>query len=170
MRKLKKVAITAVSPALKERVLRAKSNNPVKLFGRVLTRKGVKPLIIVKKSRFSHKDMSDGKIVVASGTRRVGKLDFVEGYAGENRTYFSVKNLVVKKEYENQGIATQMLLEVIVAAKKKKSRYVLLDAEINNLRAIKLYKKLGFVAYDKYVGHIKGSRRQRRLLKMKLDL
>ncbi len=58
-----------------------------------------------------------------------------------------ISNVVVKKEFQNRGIATQMISELL---KKGKEIYQIeaftLEVRVKNQYAIRLYQKFGFVS------------------------
>ena len=56
----------------------------------------------------------------------------------------NVMNIVVKKDFRNQGIGTLLLEKLIQLAKEKKSTSITLEVNEENYPAIHLYKKLGF--------------------------
>ena len=66
----------------------------------------------------------------------VGYVDITHKYE-ENEPY----DVFVKEEYRNMGIATDMLSYAIELDKNKR---IMLLVDIDNEKAIRLYKKIGF--------------------------
>lgn len=58
-----------------------------------------------------------------------------------------IEEVVVYEGYQNQGVATQILREVIKVAKKRKMNYLKLNTNVKNISNY-LYQKLGFVRKD----------------------
>ncbi len=58
--------------------------------------------------------------------------------------------LAVKKEYQGQGIATQLTIDLIEILRKRGVKNVKLTVDPANLSAIGLYRKLGFYPVDEY--------------------
>lgn len=57
--------------------------------------------------------------------------------------------IAIDKSQRGKGMGTEILNIIIEAARKKRFKRVVLDAEFNNKGAIKLYKSLGFEIFDK---------------------
>jgi ribosomal protein S18 acetylase RimI-like enzyme len=57
--------------------------------------------------------------------------------------------IAIDKSQRGKGMGTEILNIIIEAARKKRFKRVVLDAEFNNKEAIKLYKSLGFEIFDK---------------------
>ncbi|WP_225369326.1 GNAT family N-acetyltransferase [Methanobrevibacter arboriphilus] len=57
--------------------------------------------------------------------------------------------IAIDKSQRGNGMGTEILSIIIEAARKKRFKRVVLDAEFNNKGAIKLYKSLGFEIFDK---------------------
>ncbi len=55
-----------------------------------------------------------------------------------------INNIAVKKDYRNQKIGTFILEELIKIAKEKNKEEMTLEVNVNNIYAIKLYKKYNF--------------------------
>ncbi len=55
-----------------------------------------------------------------------------------------IMNIVVKKDFRNQGIATQLLKNLILLAKEKNQTTIMLEVMEENYPAIHLYKKFRF--------------------------
>ncbi|MCR4874187.1 MAG: ribosomal protein S18-alanine N-acetyltransferase [Clostridia bacterium] len=61
---------------------------------------------------------------------------FDEGY---------INNIAVKREYQSKGFGTKLFEDLIERAQKFEVNALTLEVETDNERAIKLYKKFGFV-------------------------
>ncbi len=68
-----------------------------------------------------------------------GKIIGIAGTSRENSLF-----LVVKKEHQNQKIGQKLTKKVIRYAKKKNCHYITLNVFQSNLKAIHIYRKLGF--------------------------
>lgn len=73
----------------------------------------------------------DGEVVAYCG---------LMGVVGEGH----ITNVAVSKKYQHMGIAYKMLSELIEKAKSKGCNVFTLEVRIGNIKAINLYKKLGF--------------------------
>ena len=61
---------------------------------------------------------------------------FEEGY---------INNIAIKKEYQSQGYGTQLFQDLLERAEKFEVKALTLEVETDNEKAIKLYKKFGFI-------------------------
>lgn len=61
---------------------------------------------------------------------------FDEGY---------INNIAIKREYQSKGFGTKLFEDLIERAQKFEVNALTLEVETDNERAIKLYKKFGFV-------------------------
>ncbi len=61
---------------------------------------------------------------------------FDEGY---------INNLAIKREYQSKGYGTKLFADLIERAQKFEVKALTLEVEYDNERAIKLYKKFGFI-------------------------
>lgn len=57
-----------------------------------------------------------------------------------------ITNVVVKRKYQNRGIATTLLKETMEEAKKRGAYNFTLEVRVSNQSAKVLYEKLGFVS------------------------
>ena len=73
--------------------------------------------------------------------------DEIVGFAGIKIVLDNadIMNLVIKKHFRNQGIATLLLENLISLSKKLKLSSLTLEVREDNFPAIHLYKKLGFI-------------------------
>lgn len=66
-----------------------------------------------------------------------------------------IQHLIVKKEYRGKGIGTSLLKEIIGLCKSEKMKKVTVQTALWHLKAIQLYKKLGFIpvaVFPDYIG------------------
>lgn len=68
------------------------------------------------------------------------------GFAGIKDTVdqMEITNIVVKKDFRNKGIGNTLLKELINLSKKSKKKQIILEVNVTNIPAIKLYEKNGF--------------------------
>ena len=85
------------------------------------------------------RDSSDHGDFEGTGERVVGHagLLFLAGMA-------HVSNVAVDSDYQHQGVATRLLIELLDLAKERGSTAVTLEARAANNRAHRLYSRLGF--------------------------
>lgn len=71
----------------------------------------------------------------------------VIAYLGVNIVidFAEIIKIGVKKEYQRQGIAKQMFLELISTLKQQQLTKIMLEVNVNNAYAIAFYKAMGFV-------------------------
>ena len=62
--------------------------------------------------------------------------------------YALITDLYVKPEYRGKGIGKKLLLTVLEYLKREGVKYVEITVWANNIKAINLYKKLGFKEYS----------------------
>ena len=55
-----------------------------------------------------------------------------------------ITNIAVHEKYRRQGIASQLVAELLKKCKKHETSYVMLEVRVNNFSAQKLYSKFGF--------------------------
>ena len=55
-----------------------------------------------------------------------------------------ITNIAIHKDYRKNGIATQLVNELLKECKKHGTNYIMLEVRVNNIAAQKLYSKLGF--------------------------
>ena len=68
-----------------------------------------------------------------------------------------INNIYVLKEYRNKKVADQLMKKVIEDAKVNKKVNITLEVRIDNIPAINLYKKHGFVEKAIRKGYYKGT-------------
>ena len=82
------------------------------------------------------------------------KLNSIVGYLKEGEFYIS--NIAVYPEYRGIGIGTTLLSFVEESMRSKNIKKLALDVETKNERAIRLYKRLGFIISRKLSTKLKG--------------
>ena len=93
-----------------------------------------------------NKNIDNMKVIVVDG-RDVGITTFCE-----NDDNYQVGLIIIHPDYQNKGIATNIISEYIKTAKTNKKRIIIKTYKENP--AQKLYKKLGFEVYKKDDTHI----------------
>ena len=61
-----------------------------------------------------------------------------------NFDFAEITNIVVRKDFRNLGIGKILLEKIIEETKKKEKQMICLEVNINNIKAINLYKKYRF--------------------------
>ncbi len=86
--------------------------------------------------------------------------------------HVAILGLLVKKEYRNCGIGSNLLKVILEQARKhlKNTELVILQVYADNSRAIHLYKKLGFKEYGKLPRGLKRQNKYHDAILMYLDL
>ena len=101
------------------------------------------------RSRVNLKDYSK-KMSKNSKTFEMWDDNFLVGiicaYFKKNKSYIS--NVSVLQEYYGQGLAKDMLRKIIKFSENRRVSFIELEVNIDNIPAIKLYKKFGFVYND----------------------
>jgi len=97
------------------------------------------------------------------------KQTIVSCASKEENSILYIVGMYTTSEYRHQGNGYLFLQKIIQYCKKNSYKSIILDVEKNNLNAIKLYKKIGFVEYEGSSYHtffgVKGI-----IIHMKLDL
>jgi len=71
------------------------------------------------------------------------KVQNIVGKVTENEYYLS--NIAVYPEYRGLGLGTKLLSVIERESRKTGSNKIVLDVEVNNERAIKLYERIGYI-------------------------
>lgn len=75
------------------------------------------------------------------------KDDIVIGYYSFQKIFEEgyINNIAIKREYQSQGYGTQLFQDLLERAEKFEVKALTLEVETDNEKAIKLYKKFGFI-------------------------
>ncbi len=90
-------------------------------------------------------------LVAADGSKIVGYAEAWikkrwRGFSFRKEVY--VEDLAVSEKYRSRGIGSKLIREIEKRAKTLKIRFINLDADVNNSKALKFYKKQGFEKYN----------------------
>ena len=85
--------------------------------------------------------VNNGMVLVAEDSGKVCGFVAANAVAGE----WEIENVVVAKEFLRQGVASQLLRELMQRAKEAAVSAILLEVRESNLPARRLYEKQGFV-------------------------
>ena len=80
---------------------------------------------------------------------------------------FEIANIEVKEEFRNQKIGSKLIEHLLEIAKDKKIENITLEVNVNNIYAIKLYEKYGFVKVairEKYYDGVDGYLMERKMM------
>ncbi|MFA6065400.1 MAG: GNAT family N-acetyltransferase [archaeon] len=111
------------------------------------TRKGLKQVVAFSQDSFGK---IKGKIGVWDKDRKVARVEFFQR-GNTKKTYIVVEGLQTRTFYQKEGIASQVLSEIISIAKKRPTvTSVVLAVRADNPSAISIYKKIGFEETSKY--------------------
>lgn len=69
---------------------------------------------------------------------------FIEGSIEMWNNRYRISNLLIFDKYRNNGLASKLINEMILLAKSKDARMIVLEVLSNNTNAIHLYQKHGF--------------------------
>ena len=73
------------------------------------------------------------------------RLEIHKGRNNDNRLRGYIGMLAVSKDHRGKGIGRKLAIRAIEELRKQGAEEVVLEAEITNVAALKLYEKLGFV-------------------------
>jgi ribosomal protein S18 acetylase RimI-like enzyme len=88
------------------------------------------------------------KIIMKSG-REIGSISIIEEIE-----YYFLSLIEILPEYQNQGIGTRLIKDLLSRAKRNK-KPVYLQVIKTNKKARKLYERLGFVVEEQTETHLK---------------
>lgn len=71
-------------------------------------------------------------------------IGFISGNFNSANKSSYISDIFIEKEFRKKGYATKLLKEFIRIAKEKGIKKVRLGVRKNNIKAIKIYKKIGF--------------------------
>ena len=103
------------------------------------------PVEGVKRKLAMSKDSENSIVLIALENEQIIARAELEGYYAARIRHKAKFSISVRKEYWNQGIGTEMLKRIVEQAKKMKIRIIELDVITDNVGAIALYHKMGFI-------------------------
>lgn len=73
--------------------------------------------------------------------------EFLLGFAVVKKivNHWEILQIVIDKEYQQQGLATRLLQFIIIEARKKQIKKIQLEVRQSNIVAIRLYQKFRFI-------------------------
>lgn len=85
--------------------------------------------------------------------------NIIVGFAGIKKILdeADIMNIVVRKHFRHNGIATQLLNNLCVLAKSQNCNTITLEVNEKNIYAIKLYQKHGFLTVGKRKNYYNGT-------------
>ena len=98
--------------------------------------------------KYYHKTMQ-GKYIIELDNKKIGLL-----WYEETENYIEINQIFILPKYQNKGIGCTILTEIINAGKNKK-KSIILGVLKSNIKAQRLYNKLGFIEYDQTDTEIK---------------
>jgi ribosomal protein S18 acetylase RimI-like enzyme len=106
-----------------------------------------------------------------SDQKEIGYLKVNEGAAQtelKNLQALEIERIYVKKEFQDKKVGQLLFEKALELAKLQGAPYIWLGVWEKNLKAIRFYKRNGFVEFDKHIFKV-GTDEQTDLL-MKIDL
>ena len=98
--------------------------------------------------KYYHRTMN-GKHIIELDNKKIGLL-----WYEEELNYIEINQIFILRKYQNKGIGSKILVEIINSGKNKK-KSIILGVLKSNIKAQKLYNKLGFIEYDQTDTEIK---------------
>jgi ribosomal protein S18 acetylase RimI-like enzyme len=89
------------------------------------------------------------KYIIELENRKIGLL-----WYEEIDNVIEINQIFILPKYQNKGIGSTILTEIINIGKNKK-KSIILGVLKSNIKALKLYNKLGFIEYDQTDAEIK---------------
>ena len=108
------------------------------------------PIEGVKRKLAVSKDSENSVVLIALENEQIIARAELEGYHAARVRHRAKFSISVRKEYWNQGIGTELINRIVEQAKKMKIRIIELEAITDNVRAIALYHKIGFMDIGMY--------------------
>ncbi len=108
------------------------------------------PIEGVKRKLAMSKDSENSIVLIALDNDQIIARAELDGYYAARIRHRAKFSISVKKEYWNQGIGTEMIKRIVEQAKKMKLRVIELEVISDNVRAIHLYHKMGFLDIGVY--------------------
>lgn len=108
------------------------------------------PVEGVKRKLAMSKDSENSVVLIALENDEIIARAELDGYYPARIRHRAVFSISVRKDYWDQGIGTDMIKRLFEQAKKMKIRIIELEVIADNVRAIHLYHKMGFVDIGTY--------------------
>ena len=108
------------------------------------------PVEGVKRKLATSKDSENSVVLIALENDEIIARAEIDGYYPARIRHRAIFSISVRKDYWDQGIGTEMIENIFEQAKKKKIRIIELEVIADNVRAIHLYHKMGFVDIGTY--------------------
>ena len=103
------------------------------------------PVEGVKRKLAMSKDSENSSVLIALENEQIIARAELDGYYPARIHHRAKFSISVRKDYWNQGIGTEMIKRIVEQAKNMKIRVIELEVLSDNVRAIHLYHKMGFV-------------------------
>ena len=108
------------------------------------------PVEGVKRKLATSKDSENSVVLIALENDEIIARAEIDGYYPARIRHRAIFSISVRKDYWDQGIGTEMIENIFEQAKKMKIRIIELEVIADNVRAIHLYHKMGFVDIGTY--------------------
>lgn len=108
------------------------------------------PVEGVKRKLAMSKDSENSVVLIALENDEIIARAEIDGYYPARIRHRAMFSISVRKDYWDQGIGTEMIENIFEQAKKMKIRIIELEVIADNVRAIHLYHKMGFVDIGTY--------------------
>ena len=108
------------------------------------------PVEGVKRKLSMSKDSENSVVLIALENDEIIARAEIDGYYPARIRHRAIFSISVRKDYWDQGIGTKMIESIFEQAKKMKIRIIELEVIADNVRAIHLYHKMGFVDIGTY--------------------
>lgn len=108
------------------------------------------PVEGVKRKLAMSKDSENSVVLIALENDEIIARAEIDGYYPARIRHRAIFSISVRKDYWDQGIGTEMIESIFEQAKKMKIRIIELEVIADNVRAIHLYHKMGFVDIGTY--------------------
>lgn len=96
----------------------------------------------------------------------------VVGYVGSQSVmgWSDMMNLAINPEYRRQGIAENLVTELICGLRERKNNCLTLEVRVSNLPAISLYEKMGFACVGKRPNYYRNPKEDALILRKEWQL
>lgn len=107
------------------------------------------------KEKLRNRIYNKNNIVLVVENEKEQVIAFIDGNVPDDEWWYKEKvayinHLCVDESYRNKGIATKLLYQFEILAKKKDAKYIRLLAFPNNKPAVTCYRKNDFIEYSAY--------------------